>query len=474
MSEARIRFFGNHARAFHDDSRLINVEGAVRAGKTTLCLVKILALCQTYPGISGLIGRFSDGDTHRLLKPMWRTVCALAGVTLTWNAEEGYDELSNGSRVYITGLKAQDATSRYAKFRGLTLAFFYIDQAEEMPHDVWMELNLRLSQAGYPHMGLISPQTVGESDWIAEEFPHDSPLKPGRAYYALSMHDNGHNLPPHYISETEAAHPPGTPIHTTLVLGRRGARIIGDPVYGAALNGSHLGAFVRARHEVDCAYDPRVPVEAALDFGKHHPCALFRQVSPTGQTRYLGGVMGMHMHIDPFLSEVLRYHALWFPSPPATAWCCDPAGMTNPIGVDMPALLLKHGIVARHVESSNSPLVRLSCIEHIASRMRARDLAGQEAFLVAKEARWLRISEHGATAFRMLTDGCESGYVWNKHTVSVGNKQVRVPLKDGWYEHAQNCLEYLEANFGYQPPVPTASASQVYRPILRGEMSWAG
>jgi len=44
------------------------------------------------------------------------------GVTAHWNALEHYDQLPNGSRAYIRGLKAQDATVRYGKFRGLTLA----------------------------------------------------------------------------------------------------------------------------------------------------------------------------------------------------------------------------------------------------------------------------------------------------------------------------------------------------------------
>ena len=47
------------------------------------------------------------------------------------------DELVNGSRVYIRGLKTQDQTNRYSKFRGLTLSRVYIDQAEEIPKDVY-------------------------------------------------------------------------------------------------------------------------------------------------------------------------------------------------------------------------------------------------------------------------------------------------------------------------------------------------
>ena len=74
----------------------------------------------------------------------------------------------------MRGLKAQDQQTRYAKFRGLTLARVYIDQAEEMPRDVYHELKARLSQKGYPHQIVITPQAVEETHWIAQEFPADN------------------------------------------------------------------------------------------------------------------------------------------------------------------------------------------------------------------------------------------------------------------------------------------------------------
>jgi hypothetical protein len=405
-----------------------------------VCLVKALARRQRYPGSYGLIGRFSDGDTDRLLKPLWRTVCTNAGVALDWNAEEGYDEMANGSRVYITGLKTQDQTSRYAKFRGLTLSDVYIDQAEELPYDVYQELVLRLSQNGFPHQILLSPQTVGEDHWIAREFPHDRALKPNRAYYALSTHDNAHNLPPNYIREMEEAHPPGTPIHATLILGKRGATIIGDPVYGTPSDGSRPGAFVRARHEGPVRFDPRLTLEVGLDFGKHHPCMVARQVSALGQVRYLGGLLGHDLNLDPFLGQVHRYLNLWFPEPAATAWCCDPAGVSNPVGVDMGKVLRAQGIDARYRVESNSPASRVALIERVSTQMRGRALDGEEQLRVASDDRWLRISAHGAVTHRMVADAFEFGYVWDPHMVSVGSKQMRRPKKDGWHEHSMNCL----------------------------------
>jgi hypothetical protein len=475
MSEARIAFYGTAARVFHDTSRQIDVEGAVRSGKTTMCLVKVLASCQAHPGIHWLICRFSDDDTHKLLKPLWRSICLRAGVALTWNSEEGYDELPNGSRVYITGLKTQDQTNPFRKFRGLTLGGVYVDQAEELPHEVYQELVLRLSQAGVPHQLVLSPQTVGENHWIAKEFPHNSPLKPGRAYYALSTHDNAHNLPVNYIREMEDAHPPGTPIHSTLILGRRGAQIVGDPVYGTPADGSRPGAFQRARHEGPCAYDSRLRLEVGLDFGKHHPCIVARQVSPVGQVRYLGGILGHDLMLNPFLTEAKRYLNIWFPDPIETAWCADPAGFTNPVGVDMSQLLREHGISARYQEDSNSPGTRVALIERISKAMLTRAMDGGEGMRVASEDRWIRLSANGVVTHRMVADAFEFGYVWDKHMVSVGNKQMRKPMKDGWHEHPMNVVEYLEANFGSSPPKkrerPTSNRSA---PPLRGEMGYAG
>lgn len=476
MTEARIAFYGTAGKVFHDQSRQIDVEGAVRSGKTTVCLVKVLALCQQHPGIHALICRFSDDDTHKLLKPLWRAICLRAGVSLTWNAEEGYDELDNGSRVYITGLKTQDQTNPFRKFRGLTLAVVYNDQSEELPHEVYQELVLRLSQNGYPHHIILSPQTVGEDHWIAKEFPHDRPLKPNRAYYPLSTHDNAHNLPPRYIAEMEEAHPPGTPIHSTLILGLRGAQILGDPVYGTPADGSRTGAFLRTRHEGPCAYDPRLRLEIGLDFGKHHPCIVARQVSVVGQVRYLGGILGQNLHLDPFLTAALQHLARWFPDPIDIAWCCDPAGVSNPIGVDMGKTLRAHQIQAVYREDSNSPIARVALIDRVAAQMRARDLAGHEALLVSNDQEhWIRLSEHGAVSHRMVASAFESGYVWDPHMISVGSKQMRKPKKDGWHEHPMNVVEYLEANFGAQPvkekkaPAPRRSEF-----IATGSHGWMG
>ena len=93
-------------------------------------------------------------------------------------------------------------------------------------------------------------------------------------------------------------------------------------------------------------------------------------------------------------------------------------------------------------------------VERTAGLMRRRTAGGDECFVVARDERWLRLSSHQVVQDRFLADGFEAGYVWDVHLVSVGNKQVRRPKKDGWYEHGQNCSKYLELTFGSDPAPP--------------------
>lgn len=458
-----MRWVGKHADALLDTTtREVDIEGAVRAGKTTVCLWRELNACIKCPGIHILLARWTDSGVYGLLVPLWVRICEQAGVKLKWHADEEYYELTNGSHAYVRGLKSQDQTLRYSKFRGLTLARVYVDQAEEIPHDIYLELAARLSQPGFPHQITISPQSVDVNHWIAREFPPDNPDPAHRRYIPLSVHDNSHNLSPEVIPNLVRLYPPEHPQHRTLILGLRGMNVVGEPVY--------KGAFVRAIHEGPAEYDATLPLEMALDFGKHHPCAVFRQRSPVGQVRFLAGILGQNLYLDDFIGIVLNYRAQWFPSPIEILECCDPAGAADTSHGTAGAvkLLRDKGIRPRFVPDSNSPAVRLSVVERIAALMRKRAADRHEALIVSHSDRWLRVSEQATVVDRFLADGFEAGYVWDAHLVSVGSKQVRKPKKDGWYEHGQNCAEYLELNFGSAPrPTPVAAEPEPWRPTGR-------
>lgn len=461
--EVVMEWRGKQIDILTDPTRELCVEGAIRAGKTTACLWKEFNAYVAHPGMFGLLARWTDSGVYGLLVPLWREICARAGVRLKWHADEEYDELPNGSRAYIRGLKTQDATMRYGKFRGLTLSRVFVDQAEEIPQDVYLELAGRLSQKGYPHQIVIAPQAVDENHWIAHEFPADN-TKPERRHVPLSVYDNAHNLDPSVVPALLRIYPPEHPKHKTLILGQRGMNVTGVPVY--------RGAFYRPRHEVPVPFDPALPLLLGLDFGKHHPCIVARQDSPFGQRRYIGGVMGQDLYLGTFLDVALRYLGEWFPNPVSTRWCCDPAGASDTShGTEGAVKMLNaRGIYPLYELNANSPAVRLAMVEQMAERMRKRDATGGEALAVHNGPTWKRVSAQAAVDDRFLADGFEAGYVWDEHLVSVGNKQVRKPKKDGWFEHGMNVAEYLEVNFGVVKPkaAPVASSAAPARPSAWG------
>lgn len=453
VNELRMKWVGPVANFLTDTMRHLDLEGAIRSGKTTAALWKVLNSCCTYAGIHWLICRYSDEDTRTKLKPVWEKICVDAGVPLQWNAPFKYYQLPNGSRVYCFGIKAQDLTMRYAKFRGITLACIYNDQTEELPFDIYEELTGRLSQVGYPQQIVLTPNPTDENHWLATRFPLDNHIK-AHQYYRVSVYDNAHNLAPETIVGLEMAYPVGHAKHRPMLLGIRGVNVIGQPVYGALdPREPESAAFQRARHVRKLELDANLPLYEAIDFGKHHPCVVWAQYTPYAELRVLGGILGQNLDLKTFAPIVQHHRTRWFKDHLELLTCCDPAGShanSHGLAENGVSVLTDLGFFPQWRADSNSPAIRSAMIERLASYMRRRSPRG-EAFAIDTD-RWLRISLTQVVKHTFLADACEAGYVWDKNLVSVGSKQIRKPLKDGWFEHGMNALEYLEHNFGGVQP----------------------
>lgn len=458
---------GPIADFMRDETPEIDIEGGLNSGKTTGCLWKEWTQTQEHPGIWSFIGRYGDGEVEAKIKPAWNAICQKTGIIPEWNSKENSYDFANGSRVFCHGLKAPDALSRYAKIRGLGVSRIYIDQAEELPADISLELRSRLRQGGFPHQLTFSPNPMNVTgNWLADQFPVNNSI-PGRKYYALSLYDNAHNLPPDAVPNALRTYPPEHAKHRSMVLGQRGMNVTGVPVY--------QWVFKRQIHIGPTEFNRDVPLLLSLDFGKHHPCVVFAQQPYHGGLHLLGGLLGKDVFLDDFLPIVKDYLMRWFgPCPAGIQVCCDPAGShqnsqgTRFNGVD---IVRRSGFSPSWRENANAPDVRAGAIEAIGAHMRRRTPSG-EAFRVEQDAdRWLLVDLSGPRCEPFVADALEAGYVWDEHVVSVGNKQIRKPKKDGWFEHGMNCAEYLELTFGANRPTqeardrqPQAPPQPTYRP----------
>jgi len=450
-----MRWVGRQSEAFTDTTRYLDIEGAIRSSKTTLACWKVLDDCLQHPGIHWMICRWTDDALATALKPVWRDILDKCGVDVSWHADEHYDEIRvhgvdgaivGSSRVYLRGLKTTSELHRYAKFRGLTLAKVWVDQAEELPEDIYLELKGRLSQVGFPQQLLLTPNPAGESHWLSKEFP-ESNARDAHKYIRLSLDDNAHNLDAGYVAQLKRDYPIGHPLRRRLIEGKRGLNVRGTPVYA--------GYFHRETMMVPTAIEATLPLLEAIDFGHHHPCVVWAQLLPFGALYVLGGVMGDALFIEDFAPMLLQFRAQWFPEAKEVWTCCDPAGShQNSQGVSRNGVrvLADHGIYARWHQAANMPEVRSYAVEHIGGYMRRGKFR-------CDPLKWFVVGQQQATRGTFAVDAFEAGYVWDERIRRTsGGKGIVMPLKDGYFEHSMNCLEYLVVQFG--PAMPTVSETK--------------
>lgn len=432
--EVRYVWQGRQSEAILDHTRYLDIEGAIRAAKTTIGLNKVVGDCLEQPGARWLVCRWTDDAVKTTVRPLLADLLGRLGIVQKWHGEEHRYELYNGSWIYVRGLRAAEDTNRFGRFRGLTLCGIYCDQAEEVPYDIYLELKGRLSQVGYRQQLILTPNPPGEDHWLAKDFPVDN-SRPDHKLITLSLYDNAHNLDPGYIESLERDYPLGHPLRRRLIEGRRGLSVVGQAVYA--------NVFDRRRHVRDIDLIGDLPLLESWDFGHSHPAVVWAQVAPWGELRLLGEWMGTDQFIEDAVLEVLALRSQLFPDVLDVWTTCDPAGAARDSqGLNKTAVqvLQEHGIMARHTPGANQP--------------QSRDLAIQR---VAQYA--LRLTSLGTVGLavhprcKVLIDGFEAGYTWDdKSTTNTLTPNVRRPRKDGYYDHLQNCVEYLALAFcGAQP-----------------------
>ena len=453
-----LEFRGKHLEFLHDTTLEICLSGSLASGKTVACLWKELEMLRRHAGIWILIARFNSDSVDTLLRPQFEQLARIHNTTLQWNANESYYETLNGSRCYAFGLKTQSSKpeDRYAKIRGLPVSRIYIDQAEQVPADIALELRARLRPdiearvkgKSYPRQLTFSPNPTNFEHWLSKQFPESNAI-PNRRLYELSLFDNAHNLPPDMIESMLQTYPPEHPKHITMILGQRGMNVIGDPVYE--------NLFERPRHVRPVTPQPDRPVLEAFQVGRHNPVWLTAQRTYTGGVTLLGGVLGQHLALEDFLTVVATHRQAWFPP---DDWriktCTSPMAGKQKRRARYTLLnqLLAAGYRPEWRDDGNAPDVQLAMIEHIASQLRRTLPSGEPAVAISDDkTRWLAAAMDGTEKeLAFASYAFEGGYVWSDHTVSVAHEDVRQPHEDDLYATVMHAVEHLYLNFVVESP----------------------
>ena len=171
----------------------------------------------------------------------------------------------------------------------------------------------------------------------------------------------------------------------------------------------------------------------------------------------------------------LQYRAHWFPGVLEVRSTGDPAGESfSPHGVATSAadVLRKHGVDLQLFSSATRVDRRDMAIQTVAGYMRRLTPQGP-AFRVTPQ--FVVVTKRGSTTTPVLVDGFEAGYVWDsKSTKGTTNPNTRRPLKDGYYDHGQNCVEYIALMFGPRTKRKPALAQTAPPRFALSPHSWMG
>lgn len=423
----------------------IDLEGAVRAGKSTPCVAKLARYAVQYPGIHMAAARWTQDALDAQVKPLWRQMAASRGLTLQWHGDEGFDEvLETGARVYLRGLHASEDTQRYSKLAGLTLAVLWIDQPEEISNDdedvILAYVPARLSQVGFPHEVWFTPNPVGNDHWVAQWFPLED-VRPNYHYVHTSIYDNRHVLGDDYIASMEEKHPAGSAFRLRFVDGQRGLGISGKPVYaGYFVKTMRVDGATLPWHVRRVAYDRRFPIYEGWDFGYSHPAVLWTQYV-NGQWRILAELLGSDQGVDDFADEAVRQRGILFPQAYRFESVCDPAGFARGAGLQgtVVDLFRSKGVFFADYETVkgyNHPTTEFGAIQSTMKLL--RQTVGTQPGVVI---------DSSCANFAL---GMEAGYIWSPRQYAGTLGSVKSPDKrrDTEYNHLQDCWLYTLLRFG--------------------------
>lgn len=456
--------------------RCVDVEGSPRSAKSWGIAFWIWVLVYLFPGIQIFYCRYKDDDL-KTLRDVWAKVSVYFPSYLQpiWNAkEEAWDfpngawigDVWTGSRVYLSSLRVAEAMTAdavHGKYKGKTLAVIIVEEAQEVPRVNYQGLKERLSQSKkpngedfpYPLKIVLVHNSVDEDHWIAkEEFPlaadGDTCSRPGHAHIRADLYSNQHNLGPTVMAGYEQDCPVGHPLRRTVIEGKRGVTLLGDPVYRFS--------FKRPFHVAKglLPFEPLYPLLEGWDFGQQKPAVVWAQyIAHLAQLRILASVKGSEVFLELFAPKVLELRRRLFGSDEGTqtrSWC-DPTGATGNGGLQFtPVTLLQQlGVMARPSRSSeggkdaNDPEIRDKAIQTVGGYMHRTSVDGSQAFLMSPicvEVSWVN-GQWEEKASSLMVTAFEVGYIWSKSPPSDAHPNLRKPQKGTRFDDLMNALEYI-------------------------------
>jgi len=330
-----------------------------------------------------------------------------------------------------------DGTDRFIEdsFKGPEFGWFLCDELTQLRQATWDTLRGRLRRR-FPHVsasesstlwaGLAMSNPPFAGHWLAddvtdvareqeatEDLTTDDPL------IIRSKMDDNPFLPKEYIIAEKRKYRNDPIRYRMYIEGEDGLSIDGRPVFGDIFQGG-------THTEDNLKYNPFTPLVVGLDFGWHHPAAVFLQQDRDGCINILGELMGDEETAESFGMRVLDYIKQVFPKISDVQYFGDPAGAQQTDKGDPTIAIL--GRLGIHVAYRFMPIdPGLDLIRKLLGTLRNKRP---------------RLMLH-TTRCSILIKGFIGGYYYKQ---AKGGVSTPKPYKDGFYDHPMDALRYALGN----------------------------
>lgn len=163
------------------------------------------------------------------------------------------------------------------------------------------------------------------------------------------------------------------------------------------------------------------------DFGYHRPAVVFAGFNHDDQFCIYDEIMGQDEGIKQFATRVKRYSQANFPG---AQWldAADPAGNQKTDKAEFTSMEVLRDL---DIYPNSKPSAIDEGLEILRQRMVRRN-DGLYGMIVSPKC-------------KTLIDGFKGGYRYPEHKDGMPEKEM--PLKDGFYDHTQDCTRYIAVNY---------------------------
>jgi hypothetical protein len=440
------------------EDKIVAYVGGLGSGKTHVGAFWAITMMLTYRNAQGLIAANTYKQLESATLPKVFQLLDEFGVRYHYNSQTKILRLRLKG---FTGLVHCRSLSEYHDLRGIEFLWIWLDETRDTKEDAFKVVLGRLRQRVYLD-GRPVPTTVPPTatldlvpaklritttpdmlkcKWLYD-YLHNLEIRQKLSEDGISVREikassrENPYLEKDYIALLEASY--DSELAKQEIEGDWVLIPIGKPVFGTS--------FVPKIHLGKYKFNPYKPLIIGLDWGYHHPAAVFCQEDTQDRWIVLGELLERDKETTEFCESIWKYINKHFPEAKDFETYCDPAGKQRT------SKSRKSDIeIAR--EYKLYPICKKSEILDgiaIIRRKLGKLIAGLPALVVDEDH------------CPLLVEGFRGAYHYPEKTDPAQPDKL-VPFKDGKYEHLFDALRYIGINkYQVMNPGPRSESQPVY------------